>query len=68
LETLLFLGANPNVDDIYGQKAIVLATDENIKELLHIKMMKAKPIEAMYSIERSRLKESTGLVLVPGVV
>ena len=45
VETLLFLNANPQIEDIYGQRPIDLAIDDTIKDLLSIKMQRAeKPI------------------------
>jgi hypothetical protein len=64
LETLLFLGANPNIEDHYGQKPVALATDESIRELLTLKMARAKPLGILYRIERARLQSGTGLVPV----
>jgi len=33
-ETLLFLGANPLIDDLYGQRPVDMASDDSIRELL----------------------------------
>lgn len=41
VETLLFLNANPLIEDIFGQRPIELASDDTIKELLQNKMLKA---------------------------
>ena len=51
LETLLFLGANPNMQDIYGQKPIAMASDESIRELLQLKMTRSKELPCHFNID-----------------
>ena len=41
-ETLLFLNANPLIEDLYGQRPIDMALDDGIRELLQNKMLRSQ--------------------------
>ena len=40
-ESLLFLGANPLIEDEYGQRPVDMAIDDSIRELITVKMARA---------------------------
>jgi len=41
VETLLFLNANPLIEDVYGSRPIDFALEDTIKDLLLIKMQRS---------------------------
>jgi hypothetical protein len=60
-ETLLFLGANPLIEDSYGQRPLQLTLDDSIRLLLTNKMTRSQQPQRLYQIER--LKARPGAVI-----
>jgi len=55
-ETLLFLGANPLLEDSYGQRPLDLTLDESIRELLLNKMARSQAPARLYQIEKLKAR------------
>lgn len=58
VETLLFLNANPLIEDLYGQRPVDFALDDAIRDLLQNKMLRANtpvyaPVLKVKPIERN---------------
>ena len=56
VETLLFLGANPQIEDSYGQRPIDMTTDDSIRELLLNKMSRTQAPSKYYPIEKVKAR------------
>ena len=54
VETLLFLNANPLIEDIYGQRPLEMASDDGIRDLLQAKMQRAQAPGEMKPILREK--------------
>jgi len=55
-ESLLFLGANPLIEDEFGQRPIDMASDDSIRDLLSVKMAKAIAPSQYYKIEKTKAR------------
>ena len=57
-ETLLNLGANPHVPDIFGQRPIDICNAEGLVNLLRVKMQSTQP-PFIDSLDKSKSLKST---------
>ncbi|TNV86076.1 hypothetical protein FGO68_gene9698 [Halteria grandinella] len=63
LESLLFLGANPHIADIYGQRPIDIANDDGVRDLLLNKMGRMQAPARLYQMEKFKAREGSAAAM-----